>query len=279
MSRRTSGRFVQVESGAVHVRVDGPEDAPPLVLVHGFGSSLHWWDRVTNLLADRYRVVRLDLLGHGGSAKPATGYHPTDQARMISEVLLALEVEKVTVVGHSLGADIAIALAERSSLVTRLVLIGQGPDYSCSTIPSSQRLLRLPVIGQVLQLRPPAPAVRRGYAFGFAPGFRLASAFADRDRIFVDERALPFTAFRQTLLGLEDYVRVRPLDERVRDLGVCTLVIFGAQDQLWNPFTSVPRYRAVPNARVEVIDDAGHTPQVETPSRVARLIDEFATSD
>lgn len=279
MSRRPAGRMVQVGSGDIHVRVDGPDGSPTLVLLHGFGCSLHWWDRVSGLLADRYRVVRLDLLGHGASSKPTTGYHPTDQARMVGEVLLALGVEKAMVVGHSLGADIAIALAERSSLVTRLALVGQGPDYSCSTIPPAQRLLRMPVVGQLLQLRPPAPAVRRGYSLSFAPGFRLASAFTDRDRIVVDESALPFAAFRQSLLGLEDYVRVRPLDERIRDLGVCTLVLFGARDQLWNPFTSVPRYRAVPNARVEVIDDAGHTPQVETPSRVARLIDEFASSD
>jgi pimeloyl-ACP methyl ester carboxylesterase len=279
MTRRLVGRMIRVDSGDIHVRVDGPEGAPTLVLIHGFGASLHWWDRLTGLLSDRYRVVRPDLLGHGGSSKPPSGYHPTDQARMVSEVLVALGVEKATVVGHSMGADIAVALAERSSLVVRLALVGKGPDASCATIPRLQRVLRAPVIGQALQVRSPAPAVRHGYSLSFAPGFRMASAFDDRNQVLADERAHSFAAFRQGLIGMEDYTRVRGLDERVHDLSLPVLVIFGARDQFWSSFTSVARYRAVPNALVRVIDGAGHTPQVETPSLVARLIDEFAASD
>lgn len=277
--RRRIGRLVTVPSGAIHVRVDGPPDAPALVLLHGFAGSLHWWDRVAALLADRHRVVRVDLLGHGGSAKPARGYAPGDQARMVAEVLDELGVDKATVAGHSLGAVVAVALAERSSVVRRLAVLGEGPDQSGFLLSQTARLVRLPIVGPVLRFRPPAAAVRRGYAFAFAPGFRQASAFDDGEQLRLDERALPFAAFRQSQLGREEYVRDRPLDERLRDLGLPTLVLFGALDQTWNTFTSVPRYRAVSHARVEVIDTAGHSPQVETPSRVARLLSDFALAD
>jgi len=278
-NRRRIGSLVAVPSGEIHVRIDGPADAPALVLLHGFAGSLHWWDRVAALLADRHRVVRIDLLGHGGSAKPAGGYTPGDQARMVAEVLDELGIERATVAGHSMGALVAVALAERSSVVRRLVVVGEGPDEDSFKLSRATQVVRLPLIGPALRFRPPAAAIRRGYGFAFAPGFRQASAFDDGEQPIADDRAVPFTAFRQSQLGKEDYVRDRPLDERLRDLGLPTLVLFGALDQLWNTFTAVPRYRGIPHARVEVIDTAGHSPQVETPSRVARLLSDFALAD
>ncbi|MGF0319171.1 alpha/beta fold hydrolase [Nocardia fluminea] len=275
-----SGIHLHTDSGPVHVRVTGAEHALTLVLLHGFGASLHWWDAITPLLADRFRVVSMDLLGHGRSAKPAAGYRPSDHARAVAQVIDQLGVgEDLTVAGHSMGADVAIALAECSSLVRRLVVISEGPDYSTFLLGSATKLLRVPVLGHALRLRSPAPAVRLGYARAFAPGFSQRTAFADPDQTLHDDRAVRFTAFRQCQLGKEAYTRSCPLDHRLRVLGLPTLVIFGACDRLWNSDTSVRRYRAVSGTRVEVIDHAGHSPQLEAPNHVTRLIRGFADAD
>src|SRR5271165_5891549 len=69
------GRIVPLPHGDdLQVREDGPRSAPAIVLLHGFASSLHWWDAITPALAAHYHVIRLDLLGNGGSAKPGDGY-------------------------------------------------------------------------------------------------------------------------------------------------------------------------------------------------------------
>ena len=67
------GRVLDLPGGDVHVREDGEPTDPPLVLIHGFQASLRWWDRVTPALAREHRVIRIDLLGHGGSEKPRDG--------------------------------------------------------------------------------------------------------------------------------------------------------------------------------------------------------------
>ena len=115
-------QIVEAFGGDVQVTDDGPMDAPPIVLLHCYTCSLRWWDNLLPLLDDDHRVIRIDLLGHGGSEKPATGYAITDQAELVASVMSSLGVQQATVVGHSLGFSVATALAERSpGLVARLV--------------------------------------------------------------------------------------------------------------------------------------------------------------
>jgi pimeloyl-ACP methyl ester carboxylesterase len=82
------------------------------VLLHGFDASLRWWQPSVSALARSHRVVRIDLLGHGGSAKPRDGYSMSEQARLVDGVMRILGVRRAIVAGHSMGAAVAIALAE-----------------------------------------------------------------------------------------------------------------------------------------------------------------------
>jgi pimeloyl-ACP methyl ester carboxylesterase len=120
------GRILELPGGDVQVVSQGPMDhrpgRRPIVLVHCFACSLHWWDRVVPTLARRHRVVRIDLLGFGGSAKPRARYSMEEQGRLVALALDRLHVRRAVVVGHSMGFDIATALATRSDgLVDRLV--------------------------------------------------------------------------------------------------------------------------------------------------------------
>ena len=142
------GRFVDVDvpgfTGRVRLREDGPPGADVLVLLHGFSGSLHWFDRVAPLLDDVYHLVRVDLLGHG-----ATGGPPADaplQAAVVEAVLAELDLENVTALGHSFGADVAVELAERSSRVARLIIVTQAPDYSDANLPRAGVLMTRPVL-------------------------------------------------------------------------------------------------------------------------------------
>lgn len=276
MSRPLLGSIVSVPAGDIHVRVEGPEAAPVLVLLHGFASSTHWWDRVTPALAEGHRVVRLDLLGHGASPTPSTGYGPEDQAAMVEQVLAALAIDQAVVAGHSMGAAIAVALAERSVRVGSLILVNEGPGYEVNTFPRLQHLLLRPVIGDLLTRHPPRVITRHGLSVAFAPDFDLASAFDDLDFLLVDAH-LEHVAFRGGLVEKRRYTDVRPLDVRLADLALPTLVVWGVRDRLWSTTRSLSRYRAVANLELHLIDEAGHTPQIETPAEVVDAILGFTT--
>ncbi len=127
------GRIISLPGGDVQVTDTGPPASPrpgaPIVLIHCFGCSLHWWDSMVPLLERRHRVIRVDLLGHGGSAKPKTGYSIEDQGALVAGALDRLGVQGAVVVGHSLGGDVAVSVAEQASeLVDRVVIVDEAPD-------------------------------------------------------------------------------------------------------------------------------------------------------
>jgi pimeloyl-ACP methyl ester carboxylesterase len=281
----SGGRILDLPGGAVQVVETGPTvskparreaaAAPPIVLLHCFGCSLHWWDRMVPLLARRHRVIRIDLLGFGGSAKPKSGYSMEDQGRLVALALGRLDVQGAVVVGHSMGFTVATALAgESSELVDRLVDVDAGADPSFGSLPFLARLASAPVIGQALRRVSPDFAVEDGYSSAFAPGYDLGNF---SDQIVDDYRAMTYTSYDRSPAEVDDYQDELPLDQRIRDAAVPLLVIFGEHDQLYDdPEAAAQAYADVPGARISMIPDAGHSPNVEKPGETARLVLDFA---
>src|SRR5918997_6794259 len=142
------GRILELPGGDVQVREDGDRGDPPLVLIHGFQASLRWWDRVTPALARENRVIRIDLLGHGGSEKPRDGYSMEEQGDLVAQALEELGIRRAAVVGHSMGGQVVTALTERHrELVDRLMVIGTGPENRFNKNRFTQRIATMPVIG------------------------------------------------------------------------------------------------------------------------------------
>ncbi len=250
------------------VRTDGPGDGTPILLLHGFGGSRHWWDRVAPLLTDRFRVIRVDLLGHGDTGGPAAD--APDQARAVAAELDALAVDGVIALGHSFGADVAVELAERCDRVARLVLVCQAPDYSDATLPRGRTVMTLPVLAPALKRIAPA-LITAGSRFAPAAGRELVRQAAR------DVRALNVRMFRVVLRDRPARMSARPLDEQVRAAGKPTLVVLGGRDHFYGTRLA-PRYRTA-GARVEILDRAGHSPNIDSPAELARLVAEFVISD
>jgi pimeloyl-ACP methyl ester carboxylesterase len=229
------------------------------------------------LLTREHRVIRLDLLGFGGSEKRSGGYSMEDQARLVALTLNRLGVEGAVVVGHSMGFNVATALAEESSeLVDRLVSVGQAPDSSYGDTPFISRIGYLPVIGQAAWRLIPDFAIKDAYEAAFAPGYDLESGFVDPDQVLDDSDAMTYTSYDESSNEADDYTDEIPLDERVRRAAIPLLVIFGDEDQVWDPEDSLAAYEDVPGVRMATIEGAGHSPNIEDPEQTARLILEFA---
>jgi pimeloyl-ACP methyl ester carboxylesterase len=222
-------------------------------------------------------VVRVDLLGHGGSEKPQSGYSMEDQAGLVAEALNRLSVEGAVVVGHSLGGTIATALAEQSSeLVDRVVDVDQAPDDSFADVSLLARLAYVPVLGQLMNRITPDFVIKDGYGQAFAPGYDIDSGFEDPDQVVEDLRAMTYTSFDEVPSAEHDYSGEIPLDERLAAAAVPLLVIFGSEDQVYDAEEAIAAFEDVPGVRTAMIEGVGHSPNIENPEQTARLIIEFA---
>jgi len=294
----TGGQLINTTSGQIQVRDTPPEPgigggvggrpsqnrpgvvaeavplAPPVVLIHGSGGAIDWWDDLTPPLAEQgRRAIAIDMLGYGGSEKPSGGYSIESQASLIAQVLAKLDVDNAVVVGHSLGGKVATALAEGSpDLVNGLVILDMSPDSSYGGLSGSAKVARLPVIGQALWRIAPDFMVRRNLEQAFAPGFEVPDRFVD------DVRAMTYPAYRDSAEESESYTDKKPLDQRLQDLGLPLLVVFGEQDQLYPARESLSAYAAIPGVETVLIPEAGHSPNVETPEKTAAVIGRFANS-
>jgi pimeloyl-ACP methyl ester carboxylesterase len=281
----SGGRIIDLTGGAVQVVEQGPTVAriarrhgaagPPIVLLHCFGCSLRWWDRMVPLLDKRHQVIRIDLLGFGGSEKPSSGYSIEDQARLVALALGKLGVQGAVVVGHSMGFDVATALAAQSrELVDRLVDIDEAPGPEFGSLPFLARLGFTPVIGQAIWRVVPDFVIEDGYKRAFAPGYDLGDF---SHQVVDDFHAMTYTSYDRAAADTDDYERQEPLDARARSALVPLLVIFGTEDQLWDdPKAAAQAYEDVPGAMIKTIPGAGHSPNVEKPRQTARPILQFA---
>ncbi|WP_086821714.1 alpha/beta fold hydrolase [Allokutzneria sp. NRRL B-24872] len=264
-------QIVRLPGGDIHVVQHGPSDAPAVVLLHGLGGSTAWWEPVLPALRD-LRVLRLDLLGHGGSAKPVEGYGIPEQARRVGAVLDRLGVRRATVVGHSTGGSVATSLAEqRRDLVAAVALVDTGPRAEAFLGESFvAELMTTPVIGQLLWRLRTDGALRGALSTAFTREVRVP------DQIVADVRGMTYRGLTATSEASTAYLRERPVPDRLADLGLPTLVIFGSQDRRWRP-ESAQDYRLVPGARIEILDGVGHTPMFEDPDTTGALLHAFAT--
>ena len=275
------GQILELSSGDVQVvETEAQSDKPgaPIVLLHCYLCSLHWWDSMVPPLSEDHRVITVDLLGFGGSEKPSGGYSIEDQASLVAEALSQLQVQGAVVVGHSMGADVATALAEQSSeLVDRVVDIDQAPDTSYGDLPFIAKLGYVPVLGQLLTRIVPDSAIKDSFKDAFAPGYDISSGFENPDQVVDDFNETTYSSYKQSVQGAKDYTDDVPLDERLKDAAVPLLVIFGAEDQIYDdPAEALAAFEDVPGVRTATVEDAGHSPNVEQPEETANLVLEFA---
>ncbi|MEV6863424.1 alpha/beta hydrolase [Streptosporangium subroseum] len=255
----TENSILSLDDGDIYVCQDGPRDAPALLLIHGSASSTRSWDMLVPMLTKSHRVIRIDLLGHGRSAKPVgPSYAIPDQARRAGAALDRLGVEHAIVAGHSSGSGAAAtALAEqRPDLVTALVLINTGPSLDAFIAPQSAAI-------SPSQWPPTDKQIRQFASTGFSrAGYQIPQELLN------EVRAMTYHTLTTTMRGTSDYLEQQALPDRLTALGKPLLVIFGEDDRRWRS-SSAADYRTVSGAKVELLPGLGHSPILEDPSRTA----------
>src|SRR6187551_3861777 len=234
------GRIVSLPGGDLEVVEEGRRDGSPIVLIHCFTCAINWWDEMIPTLARNHRVIAVDLLGHGGSEKPSSGYSIENQADLVAQVLGRLGVRDAEVVGHSLGGPVSIALAERSpQLVNRLVTIDSIPDTSYGDVGFIGELPFKPVLGETLWRIKPDFSIKDGLEVAFAPGFEVPNAFVE------GVKRMTYSAYTGSHDAFDDYTGTEPLPQRAAATGKPTLAVMGAEEQIASgPRDALAAYRA-----------------------------------
>jgi pimeloyl-ACP methyl ester carboxylesterase len=267
-SPREGGRIIDTHIELANVKVEG--EGPDILLLHGFGAAIDWWDDVASSLALHHRVIRVDLIGHGGTAAPTAGYTIPRHAQLAAALLDELGVARVIVIGHSMGGEVAVALAEiQPKRIDRIILI-DSPPIAETSFTIMTKIYFAPVIGELLSHFQSDRTIRRGLAQGFAPGFVIPEKFV------ADLRQLPYCAFRKAHNESIVYRTTRPPYERLAAIKPSppVLVIFGSLDAIVPP-EQAKLFERVPGAKVATIEGAGHSPMVEAPLRTLKLIEDF----
>src|SRR5271166_5113378 len=263
-------RRIDAPNGAIAVH-ESDGQGPATVLIHGNSSSSRAFGRqLDGPLGARFRLVAIDLPGHGASknAKDASAYSLEGHARAVLTAVDALGLGEARFIGWSLGGHVALEMAPDLPDARGFVIFGTPP--LAFPVPMSEAFLPNPAMGVGFAEKVDRTQAEAYVASFFAPGFRDVPEFFVDDVLRTDGRARSGA-----------YASLAPggyLDEAVvvRELKAPLAVLHGANDQLVNEafFASL----AMPTlwrGAVQVIPRAGHAPQWETPQAFDELIEAF----
>jgi pimeloyl-ACP methyl ester carboxylesterase len=253
---------------------------PALLLLHGLGCDHTTWNPIINSLAEDFTVIAPDFLGHGESDKPRADYSIGGYANGMRDLLTILNIDKVTVVGHSFGGGVAMQFAYQFPERTeRLVLVSSGGlgrevtlGIRAINLPGFHPfvgLLNLPVMRHLTR------SLLVGLSDSGITAFRDLDEVADIVGAWGDPRAR--RAIKHLVRNCVD-MSGQIISMRDRAYLTATLpmaVVWGEDDMV------LPRKHAevlsslAPEARVEVFDDAGHLPHKAHPDRFVEFLTSF----
>jgi pimeloyl-ACP methyl ester carboxylesterase len=251
----------------------GQPEAQPLLLVHGLGDEADTWRHVLPKLSETNHIIALDLPGFGRSAKPETRYTIQFFQDTLLELLDALAIQSVVLVGHSLGAVIVQSIALRApERAARLLLVDGGLLARSQKLALATLAFIVPGLGEWLynRLRKDPQAAYQS----LKPYYHSLDSLPDAERAFLFQRVNERVwsdgqrrAFFSTMRSLAGWLpsQQRGLPERLVRLETPTLVVWGEADQI-NPVENGRLLAAAqPSSRLVVVPGAGHNLQQEAP--------------
>jgi pimeloyl-ACP methyl ester carboxylesterase len=257
---------------------------PPLLLLHGICDTSLTWSRVMSQLAANYTVIAPDLLGHGLSDKPRADYAISAYACGMRDLLGVLDIDAVTVVGHSLGGGVAMQFAYQfPERCERLVVVSSGGIGR--EVHPLLRAASGPLAEVVLPFATAAPlrwAVR--HSADLLRRVPVVSLGDDTDYVISRYDGLGSarsrSAFLRTLragVDLRGQV-ITMLDRCYLAAGLPTLIVWGTEDPVIPVRHAQVAHEAMPGSRLALFDGAGHFPHREDPTRFAAVLHEFIST-
>jgi len=269
----TSGSFIRLSNGFTHYELCGPDNAQFVALIHGFSVPYFVFDPTFNFLVSAgFRVLRYDLFGRGFSDRPHVKYDIDLFVNQLKELLDALNIKQVNLIGLSMGGAVASAFTVNfPEHVRRLILIDPvgiqsrplSWVYKTATLPGVSEL--------ILSLISTERIIQRAAADFFDP--EHAKLFQNQYRSQMQyrgfKRAILSTLRNKTVDGFPEVY------QRLGKLGMPVLLIWGRNDRTLPLEQSCDILSAVPRAELHIIENCGHIPHYEKPEQVNSILVNF----
>lgn len=262
-------KFLKLPDGlVVHLRDEGPRDAPVLVLLHGSNADLHTWTPWVDALKDRYRVIRIDQIGHGlTGADPRGDYTPAAFANRLAQVVDALGLQKFALGGNSMGGGVALRYAlDHPGRLTALVLVDAAgaPVTEQAKGNIGFKLARLPGVNRIAQQITPRWMIEQSLRQTVSNQAVVTDAMIDRYwelLRYPGNRAATFTRFALPRLPYSQ--------QQFAQLKLPVLVMWGEADALIPLSSGRLMASLIPGATLITYPGIGHIPMEEAAQRSA----------
>jgi non-heme chloroperoxidase len=247
----------------------------PLLMVHGLAANSLFFEPAVEPLAREYRVVRMDLRGHGRSGRESVDHSVRLAAQDVHQLLTALELRKVTLVGWSLGAAVSYSYLEQygDDLLAALVCVDSSPRQTVA--PGWEHAafggLDANAAADVTRAMADDPdafvegLIGNCFAAGSTPDPEMLAMLTKQAR----------SASPRALIGFWESVLAEDFRSLLPTIGIPALLVHGARSRIYP--TPAGRWLAdtIPDARLELLAESGHLPFVEQQSRFVSALDSF----
>lgn len=265
LRKRGYGDYVTIKGCRIRYLMKG--SGAPVLLLHGLGGFLEtWWYNIAPL-SKHYHVYALDLPGHGLSDRPKDCYTVSQCTECLLSIIDALQLDTVTLVGHSLGGAIAInAIATASKRVTKLILVdsaGLSDD-----VPLAFKVTTVPYFGDMAMRLAwkllSEQAVRRLFRnSSLVSRETLATVLKVAQGPGIDAAMLRILRYN---VGLIRTHNESLMHDKLPLIRVPTLLLHGKEDRVFNVNHATQAYKLIPNANIFIFPHCGHSPHIEKPA-------------
>lgn len=269
------GSFVEIDGVDTFVVDKGKGQV--VLLIHGLLASVYTWRKVIDSLAERFRVIAIDLKGCGFSEKPKERYSIDIFSKQIIKFMELYHIDKASLVGNSLGGEIALNAAIKfPEKITKLVLINSA-GYKMEKKRSGKliKISAVPFIDKFLGLCMTKRTIKR------IAEYLLYNTDAIDER-FVESyyRPLKQNGGMEGLICLCKELSSSEFKyDDVKNINIPTLIMWGEEDKLLKVSDAYNMNKDIKSSKLVVIPKCGHAPQEECPTAVSREIIEFLSDN
>lgn len=271
--KETGGSFIKLTDGTTHYELSGPENGKTIVLVHGFSVPCFIFDPTFDFLTKAgFRVLRYDLIGRGYSDRPKTAYKIDLFVRQLRDLLEALNLPQVNLLGLSMGGPITASFIDQNPQVVDKFILIDPAGAKRVTLSLLLEAVKLPIFGELALGLFGSGSMVKGIASDmFDP--ELVEHFQAQYKIQMQYKGFKYailSTMRNRMLEsfAETYARVGKLKKP-------TLLIWGKNDTTVPFKNSAEILKAIPHAEFHPIENCGHIPHYEKPEIVNKVLLEF----
>jgi len=258
--------FIDVAGMRVHVRDEGLRDDPvPIILLHGTSASLHTWDGWVRELEQDRRVIRVDMPGFGLTGPTPDGdYTIAAYVRFATAVLDHFGIEHCVLAGNSFGGWVAweTALAQPGRVNALILVDSAGYAIRSQSVPIAFRIAQIPALNRLMEVTLPRSMIESSVRNVYGHPDKVTPELVDRYyeiTLRQGNRRSLVQRFVQAPLGIDE--------ERIKELRVPTLILWGGRDRLIPLEYAGLFNRDIAGSELVVFDDLGHVPQEEDAAR------------